>query len=57
MQCTLTEGVRELLLLDKHQILKGNEDWGSGLVLDIDPKSIGTLFTCSESRPIRDAQF
>ena len=38
MHSTLTDVVRELLLLDKHQILKGNEDWGSGLVLDIDPQ-------------------
>ena len=55
MQCPLTEGVRELLLLDKHQILKGNEDWGADFRLD--PQSIGTLLHALESRPIRDAQF
>ena len=57
MHSPLTATVREPLLLDKHQILKGNEFWGCGSILDFNPKIIGTLFTCSESRPIRDAQF
>ena len=37
MHSTLTDGVRELLLLNKHQILKGNEPKGCGEIIDIDP--------------------
>ena len=37
MHSTLTDDVRELLLLDKHQILKGNEPGECVVIIDNDP--------------------